>query len=109
MSGNVEFQEFLEAHKPRANKSTWSNDIVISSSSEVGKESEAKNSKPQTGDADGSLLKKLSVEKEKAEAEVQKADEPKKKLSDLEVNFLCLLLPFCCIKSTISGQRSNSM
>jgi len=31
LESNVEFKEFLEVHKPRVNKSAWSNDIVLSS------------------------------------------------------------------------------
>ena len=73
LEGNVQFQEFLEVHKPRSSKSAWSNDIVLDTAS-------AEN-KPEF-DSTVLLLEEKSSKKS-VEASVPEKSKPK--LSDLEV------------------------
>lgn len=91
MEGNLEFKEFLEAHKPRSSKSTWSNDIVLA--------------QPGVKDDDTETAE-MSMKQENSEAEkkdtIGKPESPKKKLSDLEVKsfrsffFILKVLPYMC-------------
>ena len=75
LESNVEFKEFLEVHKPRANKSTWSNDIVLSSSVEL----------PKDENVDVVTSKAIAKHDSPPET-VENKPENTKKLSDLEVS-----------------------
>jgi hypothetical protein len=81
LEGNIEFQEFLEVHKTRSNKSAWSNDIVLSSADAAINEKGEK--------VESNVTSEKEVAKEAvSSAENNKSLVPKQKLSDLDVSTL---------------------
>lgn len=82
LEGNIEFQEFLEVHKPRANKSAWSNDIVLSSADAANNEN---SEMPKAAVTCKNQVAKEAV----SSAEDGKMVPPKQKLSDMEVSRIC--------------------